>query len=1166
MYLSSIDLFGFKSFAKRTRIEFAPGVTAIVGPNGCGKTNIVDAVRWVLGEQRESTLRSERMENVIFGGTVKKRPLGMAEISLTLQDVEGVLPIDYDEVTVTRRLFRSGKSEYLLNKSACRLKDLIGLFMDTGIGADSYSIIELKMVEDIISEDPDEMRRLLDEATGITRYKVRRKEALRRLIDARQDRDRVLDILSEVEKQANGLKRQVAKVRLYRRLEDRTKRIQASIILHRVRQSEQNLLPLDKSLNDRRGLTEKTSAELSSSEAEALRLEGELMRLENDRQELVRDHNQAQQKYQENSAEKARIEEEIRLNKWRLDNNTEETEKNRATLKEVEENIRTAQKELDESSAGLPVLEEELAERQQAFGELDEQFRTLRNESIRTQDTLNTLRERESGAIRSSEERKASIRSLRTRLEELNRRRFDLEEDLKRQSTELERIDNELEKKSQHHADLQKRKTEIAENIEVVQERLRKRENDLDQTAGRRDKLVLQMEHFKELHRRSSPRYAAGGALAVKFPNLISATLSDELQVSEKYVQAVESALQGMAYFRVVDDPESFKTLLQSIANDKGGRAALLLGEPPAVDFHSARAFAKKTNGIALADQIERSGCTSEWIRYFLRNTVAYEAIEDLRNVASLAGREAMSLVTLAGEFTDGLGLWIIGSAGGEPPRTIGVSARLEELAGELHALDEEKLGILEEVPNIREELSDLERESEAVEKALQESRQILDLETVKKLKLEAQSVSAQSLVEQLSDEVNRIPERIEKLSSAEEAQEEELNAVLDRLKGLESEWRGHQEAEARALEEREAARQTLAEIELKVERIRAQVDRSRDRVTDLENRRRRLNDRFEVLSRDKESYQSAHESLEQQLEVQRETVTESGALMNECRNKLDDMDAQRMMLQEEHRAFGAEVRELRSKLEEASQKIHQLQLEKVEIETSLKEERSKLEGVDLEDVSQEPPDAELLADLEGKMRVAEPLNLAAEFEYKEQKKRLDFLNEQINDLREAEASLEQTVVTLNNEARERFEKGYGRIRQNFGEIFREIFEGGDADLIIVTDDSLESRIEVLASPGNKRIGSLSLLSGGEKALTAIALLFAIYMEKPSPFCILDEVDAPLDDENTARFNRLLEKFTPKTQFLVVTHNKRTMEVAKNLLGITMEEDGISKVVPVQIN
>jgi chromosome segregation protein len=1166
MYLSSIDLFGFKSFAKRTRIDIAPGVTAIVGPNGCGKTNIVDAVRWVLGEQRESALRSERMDNVIFGGSVKKRPLGMAEISLTLQDTDGTLPIDYDEITITRRLFRSGKSEYLLNKSVCRLKDLVSLFMDTGIGSDSYSIIELKMVEDIISENPDEIRRLLDEATGITRYKVRRKEALRRLIDARQDRERVLDILAEVEKQANGLKRQVAKVRLYRRLENRTRKIRSSIILNRVRQAEKSLLPIDSSLSDLQVRNEKTSAELSSFEAEALRLDGELMKLESDRQELVRNYHEAQQQYQETVGEKSRIEEDIRLSKWRLDNNVEETTKNRETLKQVEEEILDAKEELERNSTGLPDLEGKLSERGKSFEEADERFRAQRSESMRTQESLNTLREREAGAIRSSEERKASIRAMRVRADELIRRRAELDEDLKRKTAELEEVDRELENHSRTLNDLQRRKDDLAGNIEELQERLRKRESDLDSAEGREDKLALQIEHFKELHRRSSPLYSAGGALAQRFPDLISATLGDELQVAEKYIKAVESALQGMSYFRVVEDAVSFKTLLEAIGNESGGRAALLLGEAPTFELRNIRAFAEKTNGIALADQVEKTGMTSDWIRYYLRNTAVYERIDELRSASSFSADEGMSLVTLAGEFTDGQGLWIIGSTGEDPPRAIGVSTRLKELAGELQSIEKEKQNIAEELPKLRDELNALELEYQAADKTVQESRQALDQETVRKLKLEAQTVSAHSLVEQLSDEIEQLPGKIEKLSSAEEAQEEELSSVLGKLRSLEADLRGYQDAEAQTLEERESARQALADIELQVERTRAHIDRFRDRVTDLENRSQRLNVRFEVLSGEKESYLATQMTLSRDLERQQERVTESGASMNEQRAKVDETDAQRLTLQEEHRAAGSRVRDLRAILEEASQSMHRLQLEKVEIETTLKEERSQLDGLDLEKISEEPPDADLLDDLERKMRAAEPLNLAAEQEYVEQKQRLDFLNEQINDLKEAESSLEQTVVTLNVEARERFDTSFVQIRENFQEIFREIFKGGDADLTLTDDDSLESRIEILASPGNKRVGSLSLLSGGEKALTAISLLFAIYMEKPSPFCILDEVDAPLDDENTGRFNQLLEKFTPKTQFLVVTHNKRTMEVARNLLGVTMEEDGISKVVPVQIS
>lgn len=1166
MYLSSIDLFGFKSFAHRTRIDFAPGITAIVGPNGCGKSNIVDAVRWVLGEQREATLRSERMENVIFGGAPNKRPLGMAEISLTLQDTNRSLPIEYEEVTVTRRLYRSGKSEYLLNKSVVRLKDLVNLFMDTGVGPDSYSIIELKMVEGIISEDPEEIRQLLDEATGVTRYKVQRKEALRRLLEARQDRERAQDILSEVEKQANNLKRQVAKVRVYRRLQRQVKQIQAAILWNNVKELELKIQPLGISLKALAENSEKTTAELNQREAELLRLEDESLQLENERRNISQEYSSAQSAYQILNAEKSSNEEETRLIQWRLNKNQEEREKIEQELKDVHEQIEKIKVDLQSSSDKLPAFEDRLQDAQSAFQKADGSFKSARSRTVSSQTEYNELRQREAGAIRSSEERKATVRTLQVREVELAKRLENIHQDLNEKQSKLKQVEISLAEKREQYQNIQNLYKEQGERKQLLQERLHALEAEFDHLKGQKDRIALQIEHYQELHHRSSPLYSGGGILAMKYPKLISATIGDELQVSEKYLPAVESSLQGMIYCRVVEAEGSFETLQQCLKSEKSGRAAILLGDPPESDNSEVISFAFQTGGVAIAEVIEGSTRISGWIRHFLRNIVYYDSLHKLHESASLAARHGYYLVNCEGDFTDGNGFWIIGNSAGRVKMTSGLSVRLKELARQLLDIEEKCREAENRIPEIRKELDSLESESADRESQLKELQQELDKETIHKLQLEAQSASARLILEQIKDELDQLPSKVEKLASIESAQEEEMRAALEKLKTLELDLGKLQEEESRLLDERELKRQAFANLQIEVEKARAEVKRAEDRHLELEQRQQRLNNRLAVIASEKESLIQRDRDLNSLLKAQKEKVTEAGAALQELHQMLGEIDLKRQDLQEAQRSCGSSVRELRLKLDGISEESHNLQLEKVQLETALKEEKARMQQVNLEEIDDISPDPQLLVELEKKLSSLEPLNLAAEDEFTEQKKRLDFLTDQIHDLDEAEASLKQTIETLNREAKERFDAGYKRINENFNAIFREIFEGGESALRLNVDDSLESRIEVLATPRGKKVGSLSLLSGGEKALTAISLLFAVYMEKPSPFCILDEVDAPLDDENTMRFCQLLNKFTPKTQFLVVTHNKRTMEVAKNLLGVTMEEDGISKIVPVQIS
>ncbi len=1166
MYLASIDLFGFKSFAQRTRIEFEPGVTAIVGPNGCGKSNLVDAVRWVLGEQREAHLRSDRMENVIFGGSKKRRPLGMAEISLTLRDSDGVLPLEYDEVTVTRRLFRSGKSEYLLNKTVCRLKDLVDLFMDTGIGPDSYSIIELKTVEDIISEDPVELRRIFDEATGITRYKARRKEALRRLENARQDRERVLDILGEVEKQANALKRQVGKVRAYRKLQEKIANLKAALVLARVRDLEERLLPLNTSLEEMEVRYEKLTGELGAAEAEAMRLENELLTLEDERSKATREYRSHLADFQAATRKKARLEEALRLNAWRRKANADETQKTNASLQQLQEELEKAKNYALTLKNNLPQLEERLSKEQDIFAVADENYKSARSTSIVLREELDTLRSREAEALRGAEERKALIRSLQERLEEVNRQRTHQDEHLHDLRRKLADLRGRLEERSREIADLRRRIDEKKAESENLEAELREAEQSLERSRAAKDRIELQIEHYRELHRRSSPLFSAGTVLAQESPETVSGTLADELITDPEYVRAVESALQGLIYARVLNSPQSIETIHRLLTDAERGYAALLVGNPPEADFAKAESFAGKCGAIALAKCVEGDNPIAGWIRSFLGNVVFFNAFDDLKQHIAEAAEAGVCLVSSRGEFTDGKGLWILGSAAEAKPESIGVSRRLEELAQQLQV---EKNAITAQERRIEEMLSrksDLGADLARREEALAEQQHKLEAENAQLVQWEAQVASAELLLDQFTRETEDLPVKIKALQTEEHPGTDQLDIFVKQREKLEADLKKQQKTETEAWEKRESLRQSLAELQIEAAKARAEADRADDRLRDLEDRRRRLVERRETLKAELQALSDEEKHLHRDLQSAEAEVEERRTVGEELKRHLDDLESRRRADAEMQRSQSAKVREIRSRLEELQEEMHHRQLQKVEIETALNEEKPKLEGIDVTRLNADEADEETLAKLERRLIAMEPLNLAAEEEYAEQKKRLSFLQDQLEDLDKAQQSLQETIDTLNQEAKVRFEAGFSRIRDHFKELFREVFDGGEADFRLSQDDSLESSIEILASPGTKKIGSLSLLSGGEKALTAIALLFSIYMEKPSPFCILDEVDAPLDDENTMRFNRLLEKFIPHTQFLVVTHNKRTMEAAHNLLGITMEEDGITKVVPVQLH
>ncbi len=1166
MYLSSLDIFGFKSFAQRTRINFSPGVTAIVGPNGCGKSNLVDAVRWVLGEQRESTLRSDRMENVIFSGTGKRRPLGMAEISLTLHDTDGRLPVEYEEVTVTRRLFRSGKSEYLLNKNVCRLRDMVDLFVDTGIGPDSYSIIELKMVEDILSGDPEEMRRLLDEAIGITRYKLRRKEALRKLADARQDRERALDILAEVERQTGSLKRQVDRVKSYKRLQEKAHLVRSALVLARVRELESRIKPLSENLGTLKEQIQTRAHELAAAETSLMQVENEILQLEEGRRRFADQFGSTQADHQAILAVQNQTEDRIRSLRWRLETNQEE----RARIEEERENLtqqmQSAETELRIKESKSPELEAQYREKQNIFLQVDQKYRSVRSAAQKGREDVANLRAQETAAIRDSERRVAQIRSLEERKADLTQRQQDLAERLENRKKEIATILKNLDRGYLQVQGAKEACAESEKKIELLTIQVHQVERDIDQLSAGAAQIQFQIEHLQELHRRGTPLYAAGGSLAAKYPELIGAALSDELAVEEGYQQPVESALMGMVYARVVENAAELSAL-RDFARAKGaGRAALLLGNPPSLENESAKAYASKWGSRALAEVILGDSPAANWLRFLLGKVVLVNSQDDLLRLSEQARQKGLALVTGEGEFTDGGGLWIIGGSGEEPPRVKHLSSRMRELQQQQQENRARRQRLETGISRIRENLKAEEIKLQQANDALIQKEQRLESQQREKLQSEAQMVSASLMLEQMRQEATEVTSKLTEIAVSEIAPEAIPPSLDERLHSLLADQQAREQQETKILEERELARQNLERGQLDFERLKAELERLHDRFAAEQRREQELFQRRTILGEEDQRIEGEVTRLQGELELQLTRSAEVGAVLTGLRQHLDDFDTNRRELQETQRIQNVRVREYRVQIEQVSSQLHQSELQSVEFEAALREERGKLEGLDLDRIAEEKADAVILAKLDRKIFSLEPLNLAAEGEYLEQMSRLNFYQEQLKDLEQAEADLQRTVTTLNQEARERFETGFGRIRENLRRIFQDVFKGGEVDIKLAGEDLLEDRIEIMAAPPGKRLGSLTLLSGGEKALTAISLLFAIYLEKPSPFCILDEVDAPLDDENTLRFCNMLQNFTTKTQFLVVTHNKRTMAEAQQLLGITMEEEGISKVVPVKLN
>jgi len=1176
MYLSKLELQGFKSFADATTLTFDPGVTTIVGPNGCGKSNIVDAIRWVIGEQRPTVLRSEKMENLIFNGTSDRRPLGMAEVELTIENTDGVLPTEYSEVTIGRRLFRDGTSEYLMNGTQCRLKDITDLFMDTGMAADAYSVIELKMVDELVSGSTEDRRRMFEEAAGITRYKMRRRQALRKLDNTQSDLERIRDLTDEIGTQVERLERQAEKAQQYQEAEERLRHLE--LVLSQVEYDR--LVEKKTALDEQREEHAERAEALETEEAETEeRLEGLRERLE-EREATLQTRREA---LQEHRAEVRELEADQRLQRERLnrarsdrdqaEQAQEEARERRAALTEkverLESRLEEARPALDEAEDALETAREERDEAKAAAADLRERVQHLRDEAETAADEQaerrrrldqhtnrqEMLAEEQDRVDRQLEELEEKAGSLDQDLKEAQRRRADAQEELDAAEAALEKTEAEYRTRE--------------EALEEAKERLRERERQRDAAAAEVDLLEGLVSSYDELS--DAVQYlATDGALDdLK-------TVADVLACDDEVRVALDAALGTLASCVVVPTAEAARTAIDRLRDAEKGQAAfLVLDHLPS----------------STEDGTAPAGTTP--LRSVVRTTdAAYDALADallqecyltgtLGEAEAAAERSDRSVRIFArtGEWVDGRGVVKGGS------RSEAVSPAVS------------RLGRREQLEQAREQRAELERACEEQEARVDEARRALeavDREARRTAVEEAEAAlsEAETALERLRYDQESLAERREELRArAEEIQAEleEHEAQVDALRSEVEE--GQQRVEA-LRRKRAEAEEALDEAET---RERAAVDAFSDANVAAVEARNRLDNLEQDLERARERIDEIDRATEQRAEQISEyeaTIEEALDAQTELDERIERIRAEREAhdqkveaaeealqdTKDEIAEVEAELRSLRQDRESALNQKNEAAVQLAEVDTRIQDVAESV-GEDFErDLADEPvevPDdfdereaRDEVKSLRGTINALGDVNPLALEEYEEEKERLDFLQEQKADLEEAEETLLETIEEINTTAAERFFETFDKIKDSFGDIFTELFgEGATAELQLEDpDDPIDSPIEIIAKPRGKRPVTLDQLSSGEKALTATALLFSIYLVKPSPFCVLDEVDAPLDDANVERFMSLVRRFETDTQFVLVTHNQRTMALSDRMYGVTMEEQGVSKLVGVEFD
>ncbi|HCY74297.1 MAG TPA: chromosome segregation protein SMC [Ignavibacteriales bacterium] len=1190
MYLSKLEILGFKSFAHKTQINFNQGITSIVGPNGCGKTNVVDALRWCLGEQKSGVLRSDKMENVIFNGTAQRKPMGMAEVSLTIENTKGILPTEYTDVTITRRIFRSGESEYLLNKNICRLKDITNLFMDTGIGANAYSVIELKMVETILSNKAEERRTMFEEAAGVNKYKLRRRLALRKLDEVKSDLTRVNDIVSEVEKKVSSLERQAKRADRYNVLTSQLRELEIDL-------SERELALFMLRIDESKLCKEENFKKKIQFESDIAKLEDEI---KNARERLVEIENELKDKRNEITLQTEKIfnvQNSISLSNERKNSLTRNKDRYAEELNESGIQFEEAKSISEKGTLALSDFTQQIASKENEKLSLDHkvdaQLKVLEQKKNVIKEQSEILLEKfkeitgRENELRNTaailESKQVNIKKLNDKIQTLTNniaKTVGYIEELVNDKTEIQKKiadaestylskQNEKEKLEHELNNLKEKELEQRSLIKSVKDKITFIQNLIDNLEGVSKGAKALLDN-KEWSKNGSTILAHIGDSDEKFRFAIEAALKNNL--NNLLVESLEDLKRGIEYLNLNDiGKASFYFPHFEELNNKG----LINKIQNFIEKRKANKLEHENGFISWASSSIQT--KAKWKPFFekiLKNICVVTDLETAFELFSKYG--SFSFTTLNGDFVSREGIIEAGAVPRLDDSLFGRKQLLENLSNDFPKHEKDLQETQKEITKKENFLASIDL------KVLSEQGRLLinDLANVEKQ------------ISQFEFEKKKADDEIEKIQY--EIKEHAAESNLFDNKKLKLESLLNTEIALRDSEERK--KQTLDEEFSEFEK----------NYNDILNQRNELNVSIERLVGEKRNTENAIKRAEESIVVIRNSIAkrkediESAAVeINQIENELvnyelnfnkleserkilnsqlDEIEVRHLNLRNEVNEKETKLRSLRKEREVVSETIHNMDMTIKELDIksanlidhikenySLTLEKKSFDDLDSFGFRQRTDE---VLDLKAKVKNLGPINLVAHSEYEEEKERLDFLHKQRDDLVESEKDVIRTIEEINNTAQAQFIDTFEKIRGHFVRIFRTLFNPGDeADLKIEENaDPLEAKIEIIAKPKGKRPTSIELLSGGEKTLTAIALLFAIYLVKPSPFCILDEIDAPLDDANIDRFTRILDEFSKDTQFIVVTHNKRTMEAANTLYGVTMQEEGVSKLVSVRFN
>ena len=1180
MHLQSLELLGFKSFADKTAFNFHEGVTAIVGPNGCGKSNVLDAVRWALGEQSAKSLRGDEMADVIFNGAETRKPVGVAEVSLTFSNCAEELGIDWHDVRVTRRVYRDGNSEYLLNKTPCRLRDIQSLFADTGIARSAYSMMEQGKIDMILSSRPEDRRAVFEEAAGITKYKAQKREALRKLEATEANLLRIGDVIKEVKRQIGSLQRQAGKARRYQALH-------ADLRVLETQRARKQLDSLDSELAACREEIEC----LSESEHAA---RGKIDNSENALTEERRALDKIDIEIAESRGEVQRLESEIAAHRNRIEFNRQRAEEFAELVKRAQRDIGDAEKKCKQHAA-------EVEQRNRAIAEIERQLKEKDAELTE----LATL----AGQIQKNRtKRGAQLQELQLTLSKSESRLATLEEELSGTKTRRELTRAQSEQLANQIRALTTARGKLARHIVVsgktsrgdaiaVEAGLREKERLLSEAeqnlaaveqtlAEKRSRLdvLRQLNDEGEGLVEGSRAVLKGLNDPGKFREVIAGSLVAHLDVDEKFVPAIEAALGRNLHAVILKEARVASEIITRLRKKKLGQAALLI---PQLTGSAQKPARKSLPEGALAWATDKLTAPSSLASLVGRLLGDVAIFSDLQQALECKKREAaMAMATLAGEFISAEGIVFGGSSEVRAPSLLERKAQIADLAKEEIALVKQRESLCARRDEAKEALEIASR----LQRELADTERKIDNLRSDKNALEHQMRAADERVAQFERELETTRDELAKeqanLSAFEArqkqttAREEELTEKMNQVRlavATERQRHGNFIAQHESMRAREAELVELiavrkADIAMYEAKLAAQAEESRESEGLIKSQ-----------TAQREHAEANAVKIAELRATQLSSISDREGDLRRLRDSLGQLQDRRAQRQVRESQLQMKIDNLAEHISRSYQidlrgfVVDRPAFEKV-LRAQLKRRIDRSAGdvtnggetaADFSESAIHLGDADLqklITDLRTQLDNMGPVNLDAVHEYDELEERYKFLEAQNNDLTNSRRELLDVIAQINSTTRKLFDETFAQVRINFREMFTELFGGGRADLSLLDEnDPLNCGIEIIAKPPGKQLQSISLLSGGERSMVAVALLFAIYMVRPSPFCILDEVDAAMDEGNINRFISVLERFVEQSQFIIITHNKRTIAKADVLYGVTMEERGVSKLVGMKL-